>query len=197
MRTLIASNIISLDGFYEGPNRDVMVLPMDHAFNEHNLERLQNADTLLFGATGYRLFEAFWPEVHKNPELSPVIREISRINNAIDKLLVSDTLKPELTSPWHDTTRVVTRANAHAALRELKRCPGKDILVFGSGTLWNDLLAADLVDELHFMIGPLALGSGSPAFLAPCANRLELLGTRTWSGSNNVLLRYRVRGAES
>jgi dihydrofolate reductase len=194
MRNLIVSNIISLDGFFEGPDRDVMALPMDDAFNEHNAERLRNADTLLFGSTGYRLFEGFWPEVHENPQMSPVVREISRMNNAIDKLVVSDTLKPAPASPWHATTRLVKRADAHAALRELKRGPGKDILMFGSRTLWNDLLAADLVDELHFMIGAKVLGSGTPAFGVPCPQRLELLGTRAWPGSNNVLVRYRVGG---
>jgi dihydrofolate reductase len=41
---------------------------------------------------------------------------------------------------------------------------GKDILVFGGRTLWNELLADGLVDELPLMIGPVVLGAGTPAF---------------------------------
>lgn len=110
---------------------------------------------------------------------------------------VSDTLKPEPSSPWHATTRVAKRADAHAAIRELKCGAGRDILIFGCRTLWNDLLAAGLVDEVHFMIAPVALGSGSPAFVSQAAKRLEPLGTRTWQGSSNVLVRYRVTSAST
>ena len=51
MRKLIVTNIMSLDGYFEGPGRDVMALPMDRFFDEHNLERLRAADTLLLGAS--------------------------------------------------------------------------------------------------------------------------------------------------
>ena len=51
MRKLIVCNIISLDGYVEGPGRNVMALPMDGFFDEHNLERLRAADTLLLTAT--------------------------------------------------------------------------------------------------------------------------------------------------
>jgi hypothetical protein len=37
MRTLIVCNIISLDGYFEGPGANVMALPMDGFFDEHNL----------------------------------------------------------------------------------------------------------------------------------------------------------------
>jgi dihydrofolate reductase len=62
--------------------------------------------------------------------------------------------------------------------------------MFGSRTLWNDLLAAGLVDELHMMVGAVVLGGGTPAFAEPPANPLRLIDTRTWEGSSNVLLRY-------
>jgi hypothetical protein len=40
-RNLIVCNIMSLDGYYEGPGRDVMVLPMDENFDAYNAERLR------------------------------------------------------------------------------------------------------------------------------------------------------------
>ena len=44
MRTLVVCNIMSVDGFYEGPGRDMMVLNMDEAFDAYNLERIRSAD---------------------------------------------------------------------------------------------------------------------------------------------------------
>jgi dihydrofolate reductase len=118
-------------------------------------------------------------------------REISRLNNAIDKVVISDSLTSEETDPWHNT-RIIGRADAHEQIAELKRQPGKDILVFGSRTLWNDLRANDLVDELHLMISPVVLGEGTPVFDGQPAVSLRLIDTRTWDGSGNVRIRYEV-----
>ncbi|WUI03037.1 dihydrofolate reductase family protein [Spirillospora sp. NBC_00431] len=189
MRKLIVTNIITLDGYYEGPGNDVMVLPFDEAFDDYNAERLRAADTLLLGRTSYEGFKTFWPPVADDPSASPVGREISRLNNAIDKVVVSDTLTPDRTAPWHNT-EIVKRADAHARVAELKDAPGREILMFGSRTLWNDLLTAGLVDEIHLMIGPSFLGAGTPVFGGPSPVRLRLLESRTLPGGRLVLTRY-------
>jgi dihydrofolate reductase len=190
---------MSLDGYYEGPGKNVMVLfdyrldayPMDESFDTYNAERLRAADTLLLGRTSYDGFKGFWPPVADDPNATPIQREISRHNNAIDKVVISDSLTSEETEPWHNT-RIIRRAGAHEQIAELKRQTGKEILVFGSHTLWNDLLANDLVDELHLMIGPVVLGAGTPLFDGRPPISLRLIDTRTWDGSGNVLVRYEV-----
>jgi hypothetical protein len=48
-----------------------------------------------------------------DPEAKPVHREISRRDNEIEKVVVSNTLNPEDTEPWRETTRIVPRAAAH------------------------------------------------------------------------------------
>ena len=199
MRKVIVCNIMSLDGYYEGPGKNVMVLfdyrwdayPTDESFDAYNAERLRAADTLLLGRVSYEGFKGFWPSVADDPKATPIQREISRLNNAIDKVVISDSLTSEETDPWHNT-RIIRRADAHEQIAELKRQSGKEILVFGSHTLWNDLLANDLVDELHLMIGPVVLGAGTPLFDGRAPVSLRLIDTRRWDGSGNVLVRYEV-----
>jgi dihydrofolate reductase len=194
------SNAMSLDGYYEGPGKNVMVLfdyrwevyPTDESFDAYNAERLRAADTLLLGRVSYDGFRGFWPSVADDPNATTLQREISRLNNAIDKVVISDNLTSEETDPWHNT-RIISRADAHEQIAELKRQTGKDILVFGSHTLWNDLLAKDLVDELHLMISPVVVGAGTPVFDGQPAVSLRLIDARTWDGSGNVLVQYEVR----
>lgn len=189
MRKVIVCNIMSLDGYFEGPGKNVMVLPFDEAFDDYNAERLRAADTLLLGRTSFEGFKSYWPSVADNPQVRPVEREISRLNNAIDKVVISDSLTPEQTTPWRNT-RIVKRADAHAQVADLKHQAGKDILVFGSRTMWNDLLAAGLVDELHLMIGAGLVGGGTPIFKGSGTPELELLDSHILQDSQLVLAIY-------
>lgn len=184
MRTLIVCNIISLDGRFSGPGDDIMAMPFDAGFSEYNAERLRTAGTLLLGRASYEGFKGYWPPVADDPEAPELEREISRLNTAIEKVVVSDSPADE---GWANS-RFVRRADAHAEVAKLKSGEGRDILVFGSHVLWNDLLAAGLVDELHLLVAPGAIGGGVPAFERAC--RLRLLGTQTWAGTSLVLLRY-------
>jgi len=207
MRKVLVANAMSLDGYYTGPDGNVMLLELDPSFDEYNAERLQAADTLLLGRTSFDEFKRFWPAVADDPDqkFTPAQREVSRLDNAIDKLVVSDTLGVEDTEPWQDNTQVVSRADAHDVIAKLKRQKkGDDILIFGSRTLWSDLLARGLVDELHFMVGPVVIGAGTPMFDQPVASAhrpdrpidspqsLRLADSRTWDQSGNVLIRYEV-----
>ena len=202
VRKLIVSNIVSLDGYFEGPGGNVMALPMDGFFDEHNLERLRAADTLLLGAKTYRALKGYWPAVAENPEASPAVaanpeladlhRETGRRNNEIRKVVVSDSLTSADTAPWTETTRIVRRGDARRVVAELKEEPGKEILMFGSRTLWNDLLRAELIDELHLMLGASVLGDGTPTFAPGPPQSLRLVDSRRREGSDNLLLRYEV-----
>jgi dihydrofolate reductase len=193
MRKVIVTNIVSADGFYEGPGGNVMALPMDHAFDAYNAERLRSADTLLLGRRSFELFLGFWPSVADDPAASVDQREISRRDTAIQKLVVSDTLTGADTGAWRDTTTIVPLGDAPAAVAELRDGEGGDVLVFASRTLWHALLAAGLVDELHLVVGGALLGGGTPAFPPDAAAGLSLLGTRRFDGSDNVVLQYTVR----
>jgi dihydrofolate reductase len=200
MRKLIVCNIISLDGYYEGPGNNVMdvfayrhAYPKDESFDSYNATRLRTADMLLLGRTMYEQARGYWPPLADDPNAPASERQTSRLLNAIDKVVISDSLTLKPADPWQNSTRIVSRANARKQIAEFKRQSGKDILVFGSRTLWNNLLTNGLVDELHFIIAPVALGAGTPVFNRRPDVSLRLIGIRTWKGSGNVLARYEVR----
>jgi dihydrofolate reductase len=191
MRKLIVCNIVSLDGFFSGPSGNVMAMPFDHGFSEYNAERLRDADTLLLGRKSYEGFRSYWPDIAEDVNQPAIEREISRLNAAIEKVVVSNSLTASEVEGW-GPTRVVRRPNACAEVAALKQRRGREILIFGSHVLWNDLLANGLVDELHLMIGAGVVGEGMRAFEMRPSGRLRLLDTRTFRGSSLLLAQYAV-----
>ena len=193
MRKIIVYNVISLDGYHTGPGNDVSVMfpMMGKVFDSYNAELLRTADLFLVGRISFELFQSFWPKVAENPtsdEWTPEQRELSQAGKSVKAIVVSDTL----TGNWPDI-RIIRRADAYQQIAELKRQTGKDILMTGSRTLWNDLLAHDLVDEIHLLIGNRVLGEGVPVFVGKTPVSLRLIDVRKWEDSDNVLLRYEVR----
>ncbi len=167
---------------------------MGGVFDTYNAELLRTADLHLVGRISFELFQSFWPQVAENPdseEWTPEQRELSQAGRSVKAIVVSD----QLTGNWPGI-RIIRRADAYEQIAELKRQPGKDILITGSRTLWNDLLAHDLVDEIHLMIGNVVLGEGVPVFVGKPPASLRLIDVRTWEHSDNVLLRYEVRRAD-
>src|SRR4051794_16468842 len=89
----------------------------------YNAERLRSADTLLLGRTSYDGFRSYWPTIAEDVNQPAVEREISRLNAVIEKVVVSNSLKPDEVEGW-GPTRVVRRANAHVEVAALKEGPG-------------------------------------------------------------------------
>jgi len=191
MSKVVVATIISVDGYTEGPGGNVMAMPMDHAFDEHNAERMRSAGSILFGGTTYRGMAGFWPTVVGDPELTPGSSYIARrYAEGIPVTVVSDTVTEADTGAWREQTTIVRRADAHEHVARLREQDGGDVLVFGSRTLWGDLLAHGLVDELHLMMAPAFVAGDQRAFTGVPAAGLRLLDVRRWDGSDNVLLSY-------
>jgi dihydrofolate reductase len=190
MRKLIVSNLISLDGYASGPGGDVMALPFDTTFSDYNLELMRAADVLVSGAVTHRGMLSYWPPVADDPAQPEVERAISRRHRELEHLVVSDSLTAEETEPWRENTRIVRRDDARDAIASAKEGEGGTLLVFGSMTTWNGLLAAGLVDELHIMVGAGVLVDGVPAFSIRPPGPMRLTGARQLGDSNLALLIY-------
>jgi dihydrofolate reductase len=164
MRKLIVSEFITLDGVIQAPggadeDRDngfehgAWTIPYWHDdIGAHFGAVMAGVDALLLGRRTYVTHaEAFEP--------MPVGNPFGDMMNAPAKYVVSKTLEQPI---WRNTT--IIRDNVVEAVRALKAQPGKNIITDGSSQLVHELLANDLVDELHLLLYPLMVGGGKRLF---------------------------------
>jgi dihydrofolate reductase len=182
MRKLLSFMVVTLDGFYEGPEGEFDWPNVDDEFNEFAISQMNDIGTLVFGRATYEGMASYWP-TPASLEDDPAIADRM---NSIPKVVFSSTLD---SADWENSTLVT--GNAAEAIAELKQQPGKDLAMFGSPTLTASLIEQGLVDELRVMVQPILLGAGKSLFAALHGRvPVELVRTTVFR-SGNVLLHYR------
>ena len=179
MRKVIASEFVSLDGVIENPVWTFRFTGEEQ--QRFKYDELSAADALLLGRVTYEGFAAAWPHMTEQAG------EYANMMNGYPKYVVSTTLEEPL--GWNNSTLI--KGDVAEEVSRLKELPGKDILVFGSGTLVNGLMRLGLIDEYRLMIFPIMLGSGQRLFGDGVEETvLELAGTETFD-TGVVALSYR------
>ena len=174
--------VTSLDGYFEGPDRDITWQNVDDEFNEFAIQQTGEFGMFFFGRVTYELMAEYWPtEAAKRDDAV-----IAGLMNNLPKVVFSKTLQKV---GWQNTRLV--KDNFAETVSTLKQETGRDIAIFGSSDLTVTLMEHGLVDEYRIMINPIVLGNGKPLFKGiKDQTKLKLIKTKTFK-SGNILLYYK------
>jgi dihydrofolate reductase len=180
MRNLIFALNITLDGCCDHTKQFA-----DDETHEHFTRLMHDADLLVYGRKTYQLMVPFWPEVAKNQSMTKASNEFAKAFDSIDKIVFSRTLD----SSGDKNTRIV-RTNLRDEILKLKQEQGKNILT-GGVSIPSQLIELGLVDEYHFVVGPIVAGEGRRLDGVSLQERLqlELVESKIFK-SGCVALRY-------
>src|SRR5215213_3854630 len=186
---IVVTEFVSLDGVMEAPGGEPEFKYPGWTFefdrgddgNQFKLDETRQADALLLARRTYESFAGAWP--HREGEFAEKF-------NAMPKYVVSTTLKDP---DWNNTT-VLDSGDAAAEARKLKEELDGELQVPGSHRLVQELIAADLVDQVNLMVFPVILGTGKRAFEeTPERRKLRLTESKVVGDGVAVLIYERVR----
>lgn len=176
MRKVVVSEFVTLDGVMESPEWTGQFGSQEQ--EQFKLAELRASDALLLGRVTYEGFAAAWPSVTDDVGFAERM-------NGYPKHVASATLEEPL--EWNNAT--IIKGDVAEEVRELKRQPGQDILMYGSADLMRTLMQHDLIDEYRLMVFPVVVGSGKRLFKDGSEKKLNLVDTQTFS-SGVVVLTY-------
>ena len=182
MPKLVVYNSVSLDGYFTDTHGDMSwAHKRDPEWQAFVSENASGGGQLLFGRVTYDLMASFWP-TPLAAQSNPIV--VERMNN-MPKFVFSTTLDK---ASWNNTT--LLKGDLPTQVRELKRRPGPNIVVMGSGSIVAQLAAAGLVDEYQIVLNPLVVGDGRTLFEGVKKKLPMKLARSRAFGNGNVVLFY-------
>jgi dihydrofolate reductase len=182
-RKIVLPISVSLDGYIEGPGREIDWHRVDEELHQHFNDELRTMGGFLDGRVTYELMAGFWPTADQDPSSSAPVRDFAAIWRDMPKVVYSRTLQQ---AGWNTT---IVRDVVREEVLAMKAQPGGD-LALGGADLAATFRELGLVDEYRLYVHPVLIGRGKPLF-PPSDTRadLRLAGTRAF-GNGVVLLRY-------
>jgi dihydrofolate reductase len=181
-------NQVSADGYFTAPDDSLDWVVRDPDVQQAGVDAMPKHDAVLFGRKTYEHFVAFWPRVLAGeiPQVTAPMREMAKWLHDVTKIVFSRTLK---NPAWHHT-RVVGEVDPRA-IAAMKAETGKDMILFGSGTIVAQLTRHKLIDDYQFVVSPVLLGRGRTLLGdVPGPLGLQLTEARAFPKSGNVRLSY-------
>lgn len=190
MSKIILMMSVSLDGFFEGLDRDISWHRVDDELHQYFNDQCRAMGAFMDGRVTHELMAGYWPTADQDPDSPAVAVEFAQIWREKPKFVFSRTLtEADIAEPSWNTT--VLSDVVPEQIAELKAQPGGDIALSGAH-LAATFLRLGLIDELHLCVHPVVLGQGRPLFESPYIHLdLRLEGTRTF-GNGTVVLRYSI-----
>jgi dihydrofolate reductase len=182
MPRVVVFNSVSVDGYFTTPDGDVTwAHKNDPEWNAFVGENAGGAGRLLFGRVTYDMMVSYWP----TPAAAKNDPAVAEGMNNLQKIVVSRTLDKVT---WKNTT--LLKGDLATGVRKLKKEPGDDLVILGSGSIVAQLARADLIDEYQLITVPVVLGKGRTLFEG-IDDPLALTRTRSRTFENgNVLNCY-------
>lgn len=155
MRKLLVTMWVTLDGFIAGPNgeMDWVTRLYDAAMGQYEDAVVSAADTLLLGRVTYESFAGSWPNVPDNPIVSEGEREYARKLNAMRKVVFSKSLD---SVDWNNS--MLVNEIVPEEIEKLKQESGRDMIIYGSASVVQELTNLGLIDEYQLLVHPVVLG---------------------------------------
>jgi dihydrofolate reductase len=170
MRRVRYSVAMSLDGYLAGPKGEI-----DWITNDPEVDFVGLAaqfDTMVMGRKTYEFAREHGASV-RMPGINPYV-----FSTTLDQTQCPD---------------ATVSADAAATVASLKREQGRDIWLFGGGSLFRSLLELHLVNTIEVAIIPVLLGGGVPLLPARGTRAtLRLVGHRLYSSTGRMWLEYEV-----
>ena len=198
-RRIVMFNHVSADGYFAAPDGSRDWIVQEEAVHKAAIEGMPETDTMLFGRRTYDEFESFWPHALDDSKTLPNPHAKGQRSEAMRAMAVwiNDTMK----IVFSKTRKNVTWKNSKLApvldpraIADLKQQPGKDLIIFGSGTIVTQLTQHRLIDNYHFVVSPVLLGRGRSLFgELPKTVQLRLQDSKSFP-SGVTLLRYSLAG---
>jgi dihydrofolate reductase len=190
MRKLIVSMNVTLDGFMSGQNGE-----LDWHFENWSSDMaasltqdLGKADTIILGRVTYLAMASYWPKKVACLSFPRQDFTYAEMMNSYKKFVVSKTIER---TNWSNTR--VLNGNISQEIWKLKKLPGKNMIIYGSGKLVTALMHENVIDEYILWIHPVLLGKGK-SFFTEVNDKVNLQLTERKSYLSGVVaLRYKIR----